>query len=383
MRDAQQAAPPEIIRNGARRALQNVLDNVNTTRGEMQGPPEAEGVPAGAFKFTVEPHGEPVETTDPHFVQKLLSEATAVKEGDGFTELGPRQQARVTDTIDSLTNQLDQYHGELASRPHFTPIDVPAALDATDNYGTAGDIMKNSVRDVYNRMAQTAAPGRLSELLQMPRSQSAEELQQLFDANSDKFSPEEWQTATDTYRKGFALNALHDAIQKGFNVSPEYAADTGATRTFTGSNKIANQLDDVLSSRGDDLREMLGNDGIRSIRRMNELLKGPETSGPLQQLLRSTAAVMRRHYGGVGGFIGSAAAPFLGVDHLTGTVSGAATGYALQKVINYAASNPAIADRMAYAVEHGVSPRVAAPLLATMMIRATAKEKPRNATTGR
>lgn len=373
---ARQAAAPEIIQNSAQRALKNVLDDVNTTRGMMQGPAEAEGVPAGAFKFSVSPHGAPVETTDPNFVQKLLNEARDLQESDAFDTMGPRQQARVASTVDDLSQQLDQYHTELATRPHFTPIDRDAALASTSDFRTAGDIMQNSVDDIYQRM-RGAANEQLDK--KWLKQLSPSEFSQLMEQNADKFSPEERQVATDTFRKGAVAKMWHDALQQGFNISPEQeaaTADIGGQRTFTGSNKIASSIDDVVANHGDDLRSMIGDEGINSARRLNQLMKGPDTSGPLQKLLRNTAAIMRHHYGGIAGFVGSAAAPFLGVSHLTGMAGGAATGYALQKVINNMATDPAIAGRIAYAVEHNVSSHIAAPLIAMMMTRRTPQGGP-------
>ena len=372
--DAQQAAAPQIIQNTARRALGKVLDEVNTTRGEMQGPTEEAGVQPGAFKFTVAPHGEPVETTDPNFVQKLLNEAKDAANSDAFDELGPRQQERLTGTVSNLQSQLDQYHQELASRPHFTPVDVPSALASTSNLGTAGDIMQNSVNDIYQRMR-----GAATEQLNVQRLNdlNPDQFNQLMEDNADQFSPEERKIATDTFRRGAALKELHDAIQQGFNIGPDYAADTGAARTFSGSNRIANAIDDVLAKRGDDLTAMLGTDGIRSLRRMNELLKAPETGSAFQQLLRATGASLRHHYGGLVGLaglggsaaIGGGIAHALGAPPLAGAAGGMATGYVLRQVIDKVATNPAIADRFAYAVEHNIAPRVAAPLIAHMMIR--------------
>lgn len=377
--EAQQAAAPQIIQNTARRALGNVLNDVNTSRGEMQGPAEEAGIQPGTFKFNVAPHGEPVETTDPNFVQKLLNEAKDMASSDGFEQLRPRQQVRVSNTVDDLQSQLDQYHQELASRPHFTPIDVQSALNSTDNLATAGDIMQNSVDDIYQRMRGAAKEqlnvGRLNEL-------KPDQFNQLMEENADQFSPQERQIATDTFRKGVALKELHEAIQQGFNVSPEYAADTGAGRTFTGSNRIANSIDDVLQRHGDDLNDMLGSNGIRSLRRMNELLKDPDTGGVLQQVLRATGATLRHHYGGLFGLaglggsaaIGGVAAHALGAPPMAGAAAGAATGYVLKKVIDKVATNPMIADRVAYAVEHNIAPRVAAPLIAHMMIRSDTQQ---------
>jgi hypothetical protein len=239
--------------------------------------------------------------------------------------------------------------------------------------------MQNSVSDVYKRMAQ-ATDGESSILQQQPRWKSAQRLDELFSEHKGEFSKAEWDATNEAYRKGFVAKELHNAIQKGFNITPETEAATSdlatGPRRFTGSTKIGNDLDNVIEEHGDDVRDMIGDQGIRSLRRMNALLKGPETGGPLQELLRHTSAVMRRHYGGLGGFIGAAAAPLVGVSHLTGLTGGAAAGYALQKTINMVATNPAIADRVAYAVENKLSSRIAAPLIASMMLKAQGQQEP-------
>lgn len=371
MEAARQAAAPQIIQNGARRSLKTVLEDVNQTRGEMQGPADEFGVQPGAYKFSISPHGTPVETTDPGIVQKILSEAEDLKNSDAHESMSDRQRARTDDTIDDLTRQMDEYHNDRATRPHFTPVDVDSLVKNTSDYRTAGEHMQNSVDDIYQRMRGAANEQLDKKFL---KQLSPEQFNTLMEQNADKFSPEERQIATDTFRKGAVLKEFHDAIQQGFNISPAQeaaTADIGGKRAFTGSNKISSAIDDVISKRGDDLRSMVGDEGIRSVRRMNQLMQGPETGGPLRQLLRGTAAIMRRHYGSTAGFIGAGAAPFLGVSHLTGIGTGVAAGYALKKVVNTMATNPEIAGRIAYAVEHGVSAHIAAPLISMMMIRAT------------
>lgn len=426
---AQQAVPDQVINNGAQRALKNVLDQVNETR-QIQGPAEASGTEPGTFKFTVDPvdprleaepltganvqqntrqlgstaatipqrlqdaapisdsqarlqdvgsigstipqrvmtgttAAEPFETTDPNVVQKLLTEAQRVAANP---DIGPRLANRVGQRIASLSDQLEQYHAAQEALPNFSPIDVPAAMENVHDYGTAGDILQNSVRGVYQRM-NAATDGEMSTLLRQPRWKSADRMAELFDQHSGQFTPQEWRAASDTYRKGFVLQDLHNAIQKAFTTTADTARDAGdlgATRRFVGSEKIGRELDSVIADNGDDIREMIGDEGIRSLRRMNTLLKGPETGGPLVKLVNNIAAVMRRHGGPVAGVVGHTIAPFLGISGHAGALSGVAAGEAISQVVNRIASNPAIADRVAYAVQNGVSPRLAAPLIASM-----------------
>ena len=428
---AQQAVPDQVIENGAQRAIKNVIDRVNETR-QIQGPAEESGTAPGTFKFTVDPihpqleaepltgarvaanaqelgtaaatiperlQGAPVsdsqlrlqsvgsvgttiperlvtgetpsapfETTDPNVAQKLLSEAQRISDNPN---IGPRLAARLEDRIQSLTDQLDQYHTARANAPNFEPIDVQSAMDGVHDFGTAGDLMQNSVQDVYKRM-NAATDGEMSTLLQQPRWKSADRMAELFDQHSDQFTPQEWRAASDAYRQGFVAKDLNTALQKAFNVTQETAADTGdlgVTRRFAGSEATGNAIDKIIADNGDDVRDMIGDEGIRSLRRMNALLKAPETHGPLMKLLNNISVVARRHGGPVAGMVGAAAGPFLGLSHYGGALGGIAAGEGLSYVVNRMASSPTIANRIAYAVEHSVSNRIAAPLIAAMMNR--------------
>lgn len=377
MQAKQSKAAGEVIRNGARRAVKTALQKVNETRAAIQGPPDEAGNYPGTYTFKVAPFGEEIEATDPNYVQKLLNEARDAQEHEGFSQLGPRQQARVNNTVDSLEQQLDQYHTDQATRPRFLPINEEAAVANTEDYRTAGDILQNSIDDVYQRM-RGAANEQLDKkwLKQLTPS----DFSKLLEQNADKFSAADRQIATDTYRKGVALKAYHNAIQKAFNISPAQEAaakDIGAKRVFGGKDSVANALDEVLSEHGDDLRELVGDEGIRSVRRLNQLVKSPETAGRFNDMLRYVAMHARRHYGSIGGLLGSAIGHQVGAGPYVGGAVGVATGMAMQKAINAAATNPAIADRLIYAVENNIPKTVAAPLITSMIVKADKeKEKP-------
>jgi hypothetical protein len=196
-------------------------------------------------------------------------------------------------------------------------------------------------------------------------------MNELFDEHSNEFTPQEWRAASDAYRKGFVAKDLDSLLQKNFTVTKATAADTadiGGARRFSGSNQTSKALDDLLQDHGDDLRDMIGDQGIRSIRRMNQLMRDPETSGLLAQTLDKIAMVMWRHGGPVAGFIGHSVAPILGISPHAGALGGAVGGEAMSYVINRMATNPVIADRIAYAVTHNVNRSVAAPLIAAMMM---------------
>ena len=313
------------------------------------------------------PQPTPFETTDPAIAQKLLTEAQRIAENPN---IGPRLRAKVEARIDDLNSQFDEFHEAQQGQPNFQPIDTQSAIDGTTDYGTAGDLMQRSVRDVYQRM-NAATDGEISTLLQQPRWKSATRMNELFQEHSGEFTQPEWRAASDATRKGFVAKQLNSVLQDAFNITKQTAADTadlGGARRFTGSEATGNAIDKVISENGDDVRDMIGDEGIRSLRRMNVLLKGQETQGRLMKLINDITVVMRRHGGPVAGVLGGMAGPFLGLSHYGGALTGIAAGEAASRVVNMMATNPAIADRIAYAVEHEVSQRVAAPLIAAMMM---------------
>jgi hypothetical protein len=436
---AQQAAPDKVIQTGAQRALKNVIDKVNETR-QIQGPPDPSGIQPGQFKFSVDNFDprmetEPLEggnvaeqqrqmgttattvperltggpvsdaqmrqqgmgplgstvpsrlltgegaapppyvTTDPMEAQKLLTEAQRISENP---MIGPRLKARVDARIQSLSDQLDQYSDAQATVPNFKPIDPTQAMKGVHDFRTAGDLMQRSVSDVYKRM-NAATDGEMSTLIQQPRYKAAARMNELFDEHSSEFTKPEWEATTEAYRKGFVAKELDNAVQGAFNITKQTAADTadiGGVRRFSGSEATGNAIDKVIADHGDDVKDMIGNQGIRSLRRMNMLLKDPETSGPLMKILDKTASVLRRHGGPIGGVLGGYAAPMLGLSHATGSLGGVAAGEAATKVVNYMATDPQIADRIAYATANRILPSIAGPLAASMVIRKDQPQEP-------
>jgi hypothetical protein len=307
-------------------------------------------------------------TTDPIEAQKLLTEAQRISENP---MIGPRLKARVDARVQSLSDQLDQYSDAQATVPNFKPIDSTKAMDGVNDFRTAGDIMQRSVSDVYKRM-NAATDGEMSTLIQQPRYKAAARMNELFNEHSTEFTRPEWEATTEAYRKGFVAKELDNAVQGAFNITKQTAADTadlGGVRRFSGSEATGNAIDKVIADHGDDVKDMIGDKGIRSLRRMNVLLKDPETSGPLMKILDKTASVLRRHGGPLGGVLGGYAAPLLGLSHAEGSLGGVAAAEAATRVVNYMATNPLIAGRIAYATTNKVLPTIAGPIVASMIIK--------------
>jgi hypothetical protein len=427
----QQKTPPKVITSGAQRATKRVLDQVNEGR-QFQGPTDAAGNPPGSFKFSVDkydprveaetpaeaaatntqaqigtqasaipervgggtptgatqrtrqlgsmastipedlirgkasPIAEKIETTDPNEAVKMLVKARQLQR---MPNLPARLQARLDERVASLEEQLGKYHETRAANPNFKPVDVEKAIQDTHDYETAGELMQNSVRDVYTRM-DAVTDGEMTKLIQQPRAKAIGRMNELFEQHKDNFTKQEWEAATNAYRQGFVSKELHNIVQDGFNMSAENAAATGETRRWAGSNQMTKKLDMLMEDHGDDVKNMIGDEGIRSLRRMNSLLKGPETSGPLVDLVNNVARVMRRHGGSVAGMLGGTAGAMLGGSHYHGALAGVISAAAVQKVLNHIATNPALMERVAYAVENKVPANIAAPLIYATITRA-------------
>ena len=434
----QQAVPEKVITSGSQRATKRVLDQVNETR-QILGPVDAAGNPPGSFKFSVDkfdprveaetpaeaaatntqqqigtqasavpervgggtptgatqrreqlgsmastipedlirgkasPIAEKIETTDPNEAVKMLVQSRQLQR---IPNLPARLQARVDARVASLEEQLDNYHDARASAPNFKPIDTEAAIRDTHDYETAGEQMQNSVRDVYKRM-HVATDGESSTLINQPRYKAMPRLNELFEEHKDKFTKQEWEAATNAWRQGFVSKELHNIVQDGFNMSAENATATGEARRWAGSNQMTKRLDKLMDDHGDDVRNMIGDEGIRSLRRMNNLLKGPDTSGPLIDLVNNVARVMRRHGGSVAGMLGGTVGAMVGGSHYHGALVGVISAAAVQKVLNHLATNPALMERAAYAVENKVPANIAGPLIYSMITRAGGLDEPK------
>lgn len=434
----QQRTPPRVIETGSQRAARNVLEDVNQTR-QFQGPASQTGIQPGTFTFSVDKYDPRVEaetaeeaaatrqqqtlgttattvptritgggpptgvtmrrqqlgslastipddiisgtaptaekyvTTDPNEVVKLLTETRQLQR---IGNLPPRLAARAGARIADLEGQLTDYANTRAQVPNFEPIpDIQKAVAGVHDYETAGELMQNSVRNVYNRM-DAATDGEMSKLIQQNRAKALPRMNELFEEHQGEFTKDEWRAASDAYRKGFVAKELHGMLQDGFNMSPEEAATNAQTRRWVGSQDFTRRFDKLMEDHGDDVRSMIGDDGIRNLRRMNFLLRGRETAGPMSDLIYQVARVMRRHGGSVAAFGGGALGTLVGASRYHGALGGVVTAAAVQKVISSMATNLPVADRMAYSVRNGVPGSVAAPIIAALIMSSQGWDQP-------
>jgi hypothetical protein len=336
-----------------------------------------------------------LQTADPTIARSTLSQLQDIQEAPEFSKLSPSAQQRINDNVSTLQDQLQQHGAYAAQSPHFQPADIPGAVDQTTNFRDAAEQIEGAVQPVYQRLDQLSdnewgalrtqeqAQLRIKRNATSPdaydsasqRLESIRTAQQgILDANRESISPEEWRAANQAWRMASTARDLHATLESTTNGIPtEISQSTGIDRTMKGGTPAFKRITNLLDKRGSDVKQLIGQDGVDNLYRVADLLKTPEKAQGFNKLLQQTSMVLRRHGVGLGPIIGGALAHGLGglthhaVGGYEGMLAGAAAETMYRKVLNRVATDPAVAKRVAYAVNNGVSVRNAAPLLATMM----------------
>ncbi len=410
---AQQAGAQEAVGNIAQRATQDSLDRVNATRPQPQpitdparllGDADAAPKP---YQFNLDTPGSTdgnlaggtVTTTDAAAAHAHLANLDSILESNSAGNLSGLKQRQLQAAADSVRSQIADEGAYRARMSHFDPIDSAGAASKVGNFADAAAQIEGGVSDVYSKLDQVSDGdwGRLrtqeQKAVQMSRNAATPEaadaadarladirqqMQKVFDSNRDQISPAEWRTANGAWKDAATLKDIHSTLERSYNgVDQDVADATGIDRTLKGGTKLNKSLQNLLNKRGDDVRRVIGQDGVNNLYRISDLLTNPKTGPQTKGLFQGVGALMRHHniHLGPGGIIGGVAGGALShvtggaVNSLSGGLAGVAAESAIRRALASAAANPAIAERLAYAAQNNVSHRIAAPLLASMMLK--------------
>lgn len=335
-------------------------------------------------------------TTDPAAAQHALTRLQDLTEQTSFADLSDTQQAKIHEAIGGLQSQLDEHGAYRASMSHFEQIDPERTAAQVGDFRTAAAQIQNAAAPVYSKLDEISngkwgglrkSEQAARKVLNNPTSIDAydragdrlaeirQQMGDLLQENREKISEPEWRAANAAWKDASTLDDIHTALQSSFNGVPqEVAQQTGIKRTMKGGEPTFKRLQKLLDSRGDDVKRVIGQEGINNLYRVADLLKTPEDAANTNQLLKAVGAVMRRHGVGVGAMVGGAIGHGVGgvVGHAFGGYEGALAGAGAEavyrKIINRVATDPKVAQRVQYAVKNHVSNRVAAPIVATMIL---------------
>jgi hypothetical protein len=343
-----------------------------------------------------------------------LNQLENVIQSPHFADLEQPQQTRIQNAAQGLRSQLDDFNAYRIQNPHYGQVDIPAAMQHTGDFSQGADQLEQAVAPVYNTLDQVSNGqwGSLRKIEQNMRritnspttpeaydsalaklDATRTQMQNIIDSNRTQISEPEWRAANRVYRDASTMRDIHDSLEKSYNgVDPDIAAATagdpggGIPRIMTGSDAGFRRLQAVRQSRPEDVQRVLGN-GYTNLYRMTDLLRDPDDAVAAKGMAHQIGMVLRRHgralgglgFGGVAGAaighgLGGAAGAAGGA--AAGTLSGVLAEAGVRKAIYHIATDPALADRFIYAVRNRVSPRIAAPLLGSMILHQTQQPQP-------
>jgi hypothetical protein len=382
-----------------------IFQYLNSVKPSQEGSGVIEGLQGGRGTMTF---------SGPEQAVSGLSQLENVMRSSRFADMEPAIQTRIQNAAKGLQNQLDDFNAYRIKNPHFAPVDIDAAAQHTGDFSQGADQLEQAVQPVYNKLDEVSGGqwGKLRKIEQNMRriinspttpeayasamaklEDTRTQMQNILDTNKEQISEPEWRQANRVYRDASTMRDIHDALEKSYNgVDADTAAATasdpggGIPRIMTGSDAGFKRLQALRQSRPQDIERVLGTKGYTNLYRMTDLLKDPEEAPVAKNMMKQIGTVLRRHGRALGGLSASGVAGGLlghglggGVGAATGVAAGTMSGVIAEaytrKVIHDIATNPALTDRFIYAVRNRASVRVAAPLIASMILRDTQQKK--------
>lgn len=293
----------------------------------------------------------------------------------------PAQVKAITEARDNLQEQMDVYHSYQRTLPNFHPIDAGRVAENVGSFGEAADQLQNAATPIYQKMDEATGNkfGRLNRLRKAAGKRGdfdakfdyEDQIRKLID-NTPGVSNAEREQATRLWSKSAVLDSLHDVVEHAANVSDKYAAQVAGGRVLSGS-RMQNGLQRLISRYGQErLESVIGREGMENMTRIADLLNVPKKQAGLKAMGLSVVHAIA--HGKVGGVAGAS----LG-HHLFGyegaLLGGMAGAHAERWILQRAATSPRIGQLLDYAIRNDVTPKVAAPLIASAIMQEQQSEQ--------
>lgn len=344
--------------------------------------------------------------------QASLTRYERIMDSPTFDDLPVNQQRGIRDAHEDLTEQLRRFDDFAASQPHFPIHNITDAINNTDDITAGGELLMDAHRPFWLRAnaltdgqftlldnqakglrsairSDTSTTDKLSKLQDL--KEVNDKIMQLFDDNRTQFNPQEWSTAKQGYKDGVAMQTLGDTIEAHFNgitrgdVAATAGSDVPLQRVFKGGSDSYNKsLQKLIDDPNDGpaLQRTIGPDSIQQLKQLGDLFENGQRIDTTKKLYQYIGSAIKRHgwaVGGLGGTIG------YGIGHGLGSAAGVAGAGVLGKGVvsgtsdwltSQLSTNPEFAKSFIYAVKNNVGPRIAAPLLASMLLRGSGVQTP-------
>jgi hypothetical protein len=352
-------------------------------------PPEARGETVGG--------GGVLQTTNPATAESWLRQLEEVEQSSAFKSLKPAQQEAISAERGRLADQLGMYHASPYAQ-HFGQVDTENALSHVRTFGDAADQIQAAVKPVYEKLDQVSngdfnkynqAAKQALRIMRSATSTDAYEaaeqryreatgaIDDLINRHAGDVSTKDYSAAKMAWRDSSRLNELHSVFERMMNGITAEESDQGLSRVMTGRTK---QLEAYLSKgqNREQIEGLIGTDGVTNLKKLTQLMSKANTNRQTVSAAREIYNRIAEHarVGGGGGLIGGAVAHWMGAPWYEGMLAGAATTEGIRAVMRDAMTNPRIGNLLDYAVEHGVSPAVYAPLIARAIVEPLEEPEP-------
>lgn len=399
---AREVAEPPTQRGSHREPINQYL---TSARPGTETAVEQETGPT-AMIFTDKGEGMSVERARQQLAQydRILNDEAEVG------ELGVRQHQDIVAAREDLAGQLSRYDDFYASQPHFPKHNIGEIVRNTDSLGDASEQLKAAHAPFWEQ-ANKASGGEWTNLrerekwlrrklnsttpignydeLQAELFENQQKQMDFFDKYKTTVSPDEWEQARSGYQDGIVLGNLDDLFQRKFGgISRELEQRGIATgnkrqRVFEPGKDFNQQLEDFYNQgyRGaatnrEVLQRTIGQDHMDALHDLGIMFKDPQRMEAMNGLIKTTLSSILHHYHGVRGMLaygggalmlagtlGAREAGIAGVPLLTGTAAGLRR-YFTERLV----TDPGFLKTTQYALEQGIPPRTAGPLLAARII---------------
>jgi hypothetical protein len=351
--------------------------------------PEARGETVGG--------GGVLQTTNPATAESWLRQLEEVEQSSAFKSLKPAQQEAISAERERLADQLGMYHASPYAQ-HFGQVDTENALSHVRTFGDAADQIQAAVKPVYEKLDQVSngdfnkynqAAKQALRIMRSATSTDAYEaaeqryreatgaIDDLINRHAGDVSTKDYSAAKMAWRDSSRLNELHSVFERMMNGITAEESDQGLSRVMTGRTK---QLEAYLSKgqNREQIEGLIGTDGVTNLKKLTQLMSKANTNRQTVSAAREIYNRIAEHarVGGGGGLIGGAVAHWMGAPWYEGMLAGAATTEGIRAVMRDAMTNPRIGNLLDYAVEHGVSPSVYAPLIARAIVEPLEEPEP-------
>jgi hypothetical protein len=322
----------------------------------------------------------------PAEAQSWLRQLEEIQASPIHDHLTAAQQAGIEAQRKGLQDQLGLYYSSPYAQ-RFVAENPWDAMEHVRHFGDAADQIEATAQPVFQTLDKVSngkfadlrdAAKQAQKVMENPQSLEARDaaaqrfteatgkIDDLIDRNRNAISPADYVTAKNVWRQSVRLNELHSRIEGMMNDVTADQSERGLDRVMVrGAKGLKNHLD----TNGQQLEQLIGKQGIDNLTdlsmAMSQAKSARATTGVLKNVLMQLHGRMT-----TGGLIGGILAHVLGADWQTGAtvgVAGALATDAIRWVLRDAANDPRIGKAVTYAAEHGVSPKVYAPLIARMI----------------